>query len=104
MGAYLMNAIRMRDGIPNEQGLAKVKRSVEAFGGRWHSPGEAQWSEGDRTNALILVEFADMTQAQTWYNSADYRNVSRVYVDNAIDLALADGLSPDFTMAGFAQM
>ena len=38
-----------------------------------------------------------------WYNSCEYENISRLYAENAMDLALADGVSPDFTMAGFAQ-
>jgi hypothetical protein len=43
-----------------------------------------------------------MTDAQNWYNSSEYDDISHLYISNAIDLALADGVSPDFTMAGFA--
>ena len=44
-----------------------------------------------------------MTDAQNWYTSSEYNNISHDYIDNGIDLALVDGVSPDFTMAGFAE-
>ena len=99
MGAYLINYGRIRDGVPNQEGLAELKRIVEAYSGRWHSQG----IEDARRNSLVLVEFGTMTEAQNWYNSSEYKNVSHLYVDNAIDLVLVDGVSPDFTMAGPAQ-
>ena len=103
MGTYLINELRIRDGIANEEGLAQVKRTVEAYGGRWHSHREDQTLEAAGRISLVLVEFGNMSQAQNWYNSSEYKNVSHLYVDNAIDLVLVDGVSPDFTMAGLAQ-
>ena len=103
MGVYLINYMRIRDGIPNREGLAHVKKTVEAYGGRWHSHHEGQGLEGARRNSLVLVEFGTMTEAQNWYNSPDYIHIAHMDVDNTIDLALVDGVSPDFTMAGFAQ-
>jgi hypothetical protein len=38
-----------------------------------------------------------------WHCEFDYMNISHVYFDNAIALALVDGVSPDFTTAGFAE-
>jgi len=102
MSAYLINYVRIRDGIPSQEGLAQVKRTVEAYGGRWHSHREEQGLEGARANSVVLVEFGSMTEAQNWYNSREYMNISHRYVDNTIDLTLADEVSPDFTMAGFA--
>lgn len=99
MGAYLINHMRMRDGIPIQEGLAHVKRTVEAHGGRWHGEQRLDRSE---EKSHVLVEFGTMTEAQNWYNSCDYQNISQLYVDNAIDLVLVDGVFPDFTMAGFA--
>ena len=103
MGAYFFNYVRTRDGIPNREGLAHVKRTVEAYGGRWHSHREDQALEDAGANSVVLVEFGSMTQAESCYNSSEYKNVLDLYVENAIDLVLADGVSPDFTMAGFAQ-
>jgi uncharacterized protein (DUF1330 family) len=102
VGAYLINDVRMRDGVPNEEGLAQLKRTVETYCGRWLQRQGSGPAEG-RRSSLILVEFATMTDAQRWYSSFEYERVSRVYVHNAIDLALTDEVGPDFTMAGFAQ-
>ena len=104
MGAYFLNYVRMRDGIPRLEGLAQVKRTVEAYGGRWHSHREDQGLEDGGANSVVLVEFGSMTEAESFYNSSEYKNVLDLYVGNAIDLVLADGVSPDFTMAGFAQV
>jgi len=103
MATYLMNELRIRDGIASEDGLAHVKRTVEAYGGRWHADRADRPLEAARQTSLVLVEFGNMSQAQNWYNSTEYGNVSRLYVENAIDLMLVDGVSPDFTMAGLAQ-
>src|SRR5262245_5321297 len=77
MGAYLINYGRIRDGVPNQEGLAELKRIVEAYSGRWHSQG----IEDARRNSLVLVEFGTTTEAQNWYNSSEYKNVSHLYVD-----------------------
>ena len=73
MSAYLINYLRMRDGIPDQEGLAQVKRTVEARGGRWHSHREEQGLEGARGNSVVLVEFGNMTEAENWYNSYEYK-------------------------------
>jgi len=103
MGAYLINSVRIRDGVPNQEGLAQLKRTAEAYGGRLHSHHEERSLEGARWNSLVLVEFGTMTDAQNWYTSSEYNNILHDYIDNGIDLALVDGVSPDFTMAGFAE-
>jgi len=103
MGAYFFNYVRMRDGIPKREGLAQVKRTIEANGGRWHSNREDQGLEDAGANSVVLVEFGSMTEAENCYNSSEYKNVLDLYVANAIDPVLVDGVSPDFSMAGFAQ-
>src|SRR5215831_1871831 len=103
MGIYLINELRVREGIASEEGLAQMKRTVEAYGGRWHSDRADQALEAARLISLVLVEFGSISQAQNWYNSLEYKDVAQLYVDNAIDLVFVDGVSPDFTMAGLAQ-
>ena len=103
MSAYLINSARICDGTTKQEVLAQVRRTVEAYGGRWHSHRKEQGLEGAQANSVVLVEFGSMTEAENWYNSCEYKNISRLYTDNAMDLVLADGVSPDFTMAGFAQ-
>src|SRR5262245_25263075 len=98
MGAYFINNVRVRDGVLNQEGLAQLKKTVEAYGGRWCC--EEQGREGARANSVVLVEFGCMTDARNWYDSSEYKDISHLYVDNALDLVLVDGVSPDFTMAG----
>jgi uncharacterized protein (DUF1330 family) len=102
MSAYLINYACIRDGIPKQEVLAHVRRTVEAYGGRWHSHWEERALAAARGNSVVLLKFGSMTEAQNWYNSCEYKNISHRYADSAIDLVLADGVSPDFTMAGFA--
>ena len=103
MGAYFFNYVRTRDGIPHQEGLGQVKRTVEVYGGRWHSHRGDQGLEEALANSVVLVEFGSMTEAENCYNSSQYKNILDLYVNNAIDLVMVDGVSPDFTMAGFAQ-
>ena len=102
-GRLLFHLCATRDGISNREGLAQVKRTVEACGGKWHSHRKDQGLEDAAANSVVIVEFGSMTQAESCYNPSEYKNVLDLYVENAIDLVLADGVSPDFTMAGFAQ-
>ena len=90
-------------GIGKQKGLAHLKRSVELHGGRWYSYDQERGVDGGQDNSRVLVEFRNMTDAENWYNSSDYVSILQTYVANSIDLALVDGISPDFTMAGFAQ-
>lgn len=103
MGTYLINDVRARSGLRDEEALAQLQKTVEAYCGRWHSQRQHPDCERARDRSLVVVEFETMTAAQDWYNSSDYDTVSRLYVDNAIDLLLTDDVGPDFTMAGFAE-
>jgi len=103
MGTYLINNVRVRDRVTSHEGLAQLKRTVEEYGGRWLSSPDERALESAPGSSQILVEFGTMTEAQSWYNSSEYHDIASVYVENSIDLALVDGISPDFTMAGFGQ-
>ena len=47
---------------------------------------------------------ASMADAQNWYHSPEYQKILHLRVKNAIsDLILVDGVSADFTVAGFAR-
>ena len=74
MSAYLINYVRIRDGIASQEGLAQVKRTVEAYGGRWHSHWKERALADARAKSVVLVEFGSMTEAQNWYNSCEYEN------------------------------
>jgi len=102
MGTYLVNHVRLREGVPNDEALSQLRRTVEAHGGRCYLWDNAQGADRCDDESRVLVEFANMTDAENWYSSSDYADISQTYVANSIDLALVDGISPDFTMAGFA--
>jgi uncharacterized protein (DUF1330 family) len=74
MSACLMNSARMRDGTPKQEALAQVRRTVEAYGGRWHSHWKERALADARAKSVVLVEFGSMTEAQNWYNSCEYEN------------------------------
>lgn len=107
MTSYLINHLRIPGGIPNEEGLSyleQVESTVKAYGGRWLAQGDVQVVEGAWPGSVVLMEFATMTDAQNWYHSSEYQRILHLRVNNAIsDLILVDGVSPDFTVAGFAQ-
>ena len=107
MSTYLINHLRIPGGIPNEEGLSyleQVERTVKPYGGKWLGQGEVQVLEGAWPGSLVLMEFASMAVAQNWYNSPEYQRILPLRVKNAIsDLILVDGVSADFTVAGFAR-
>jgi len=104
MSTYLINHVRLPDSLRDQEGAAyleQAKSIVELYGGRWLAPPQKSPMEGVPADTLVLVEFASMMEAQNWYNSSEYQNIAHLCPDNAIDLILVDGVSPDFTMAGF---
>ncbi len=107
MSTYLINHLRIPGDVPNEQGLSyleQVERTVHAYGGKWLAQGAGQVVEGSWPGSVVLMEFPSMTEAQNWYHSAEYQKILPLRVNNAIsDLILIDGVSTDFTVAGFAQ-
>lgn len=107
MSTYLINHLRIPGGIPNEEGLSyleQVERTVKPYGGKWLAQGDVRVPEGAWTRSVVLMEFASMAVAQNWYNSPEYQRILPLRVKNAIsDLILVDGVSADFTVAGFAR-
>ena len=106
MSTYLINHLRIPGGVPNEEGLSyleQVESTVKAYGGKWLAQGEVRVVEGAWPGSVVLLEFASMTDAQNWYHSPEYQRILPLRVNNAIsDLILVDGVSADFTVAGFA--
>jgi uncharacterized protein (DUF1330 family) len=103
MSVYLINHVFIRAGVDSREALRQLRSTVEAHGGRCCAEDDEDGVEGGQASSLVLVEFADIVAAKNWYISPDYMDISSIYVENAIDLALVDGISPDFTMTGFAQ-
>src|SRR5262249_50562799 len=103
MSTYLIKHVRTCGGIADHEALAQVRRTVEGYGGRWHSSWEEHGHTGERVTSVVLLEFGTMNDAQNWYNSSEYEGIAHHCVDDTIDLALVDDVSPDLTMAGLSQ-
>jgi uncharacterized protein (DUF1330 family) len=107
MSTYLINHLRIPGGIPNEAGLSyleQVERTVNAYGGEWLAQGDVRVLEGAWPGSVVLLRFPSMDRAMDWYNSAEYRKILPLRVNNSIsDLILVDSVADGFTVAGFAQ-
>lgn len=107
MSTYVINHLRIPGGVPNEGALRyleQVEATAKPYGGRWLAQGEPQVVEGAWPGLVVLIEFPSPADVHKWYDSAEYREILHLRVDNTIsDLILVDGVGPDFTVAGFAQ-
>lgn len=108
MTAYLVNHMRIPNGVPKPDALVYLE-SVEAtfrpYGGRWLVlDAQVEVMEGEWPGSVVLMEFPDMKAAKQWYNSAEYQAILHLRTDNVIsDLILVDPVGPNFTSSGWAQ-
>jgi uncharacterized protein (DUF1330 family) len=108
MTTYLINHLRIPNGVPNPEALVYLE-NVEAtflpYGGKWLViDAKVHPLEGEWPGSVVLMEFPDMETAQKWYNSPEYQKILHLRTDNAIsDLILADHVGPGFTSAAWAQ-
>jgi uncharacterized protein (DUF1330 family) len=108
MTTYLINHLRIPNGVPNPEALEyleHVESTFTPYGGKWlalSAPVEVQ--EGDWSGSVVLMEFPDMNTAKKWYHSPEYQKILHLRTDNVIsDLILVDSVGPDFTSAAWAQ-
>jgi uncharacterized protein (DUF1330 family) len=108
MTTYLINHLRIPNGIPKPDALVYLER-VEAtflpYGGKWLVlDAQVEALEGDWPGSVVLMKFSDMDTAKKWYNSPEYQEILHLRTDNTIsDLILVDQVGPDFTSAAWAQ-
>jgi uncharacterized protein (DUF1330 family) len=108
MSTYLINHLRIPNGIPkpeNLEYLEKVEATFTPYGGRWLAlDGQVEALEGAWPGSVVLMEFPDMSTAKRWYHSPEYQEILHLRTDTAIsDLVLVDAVSRDFTSAGWAR-
>jgi uncharacterized protein (DUF1330 family) len=107
MSTYLINHLRIPGGIPNSEGLdylEQVESTAKPHGGKWLAQGDVNVVEGAWPGSVVLMEFPSLTDAQNWYDSPEYKKIRHLRINNSIsDMILVEGVSPDFTVAGFAQ-
>jgi uncharacterized protein (DUF1330 family) len=107
MPAYLINHLRIPNGVPKPDSLdylEKVEATFKPYGGKWLVlDADVQVMEGEWPGSVVLMEFPDMDTAKRWYHSPEYQQILRLRTDNTIsDLVLVDAVGPDFTSAAWA--
>ncbi len=81
-----------------------MESTAKPYGAKWLAQGDVNVVEGAGPGAVVLMEFPSLADAQDWYNSPEYQKILHLRVNNSIsDLILVEGVSPDFTAAGFAR-
>jgi uncharacterized protein (DUF1330 family) len=108
MSTYLINHLRIPNGVPKPENLEyldKVEATFEPYGGKWLVlDAQVEALEGEWPGSVVLMEFPDMDTAKEWYRSPEYEQILHLRTDNAIsDLILVDPVGPDFTAAGWAR-
>ena len=108
MSTYLINHLRIPNGIPkpeNLEYLEQVDATFEPYGGKWLVlDARVEVMEGAWPGSAVLMEFPDMDAAKQWYRSAEYQEILHLRTDNAIsDLILVDPVARDFTAARWAR-
>lgn len=107
MTTYLIDHLRIPGDVPNEAGLAyleQVEDTAKPYGGKWLAQGEVTVIEGAWPGSVVLMEFPSRQAATDWYDSAAYRAIRPLRINNAIaDIILVDQLPAEFTVAGFAR-
>lgn len=77
--------------------LQKIDATLAPFGGRFIVHGGAvEVVEGSWDGNLIVIEFATRELAHAWYDSAAYREILVLRLDNSVsDVILVDTVSAD---------
>ena len=108
MTTYLINHLRIPNGIPKPENLEyldAVEATFTPYGGKWLVlDAEVESVEGAWPGSVVLMSFPDMETAKRWYHSDEYQAILHLRTDNAIsDLILVDAVGSDFTSAAWAQ-
>jgi uncharacterized protein (DUF1330 family) len=74
--------------------LQRIDATLDAFGGRFLVHGNPiDLREGSWQGDLIIIEFPDLTHAQSWYDSPDYQEILPLRTRNSIgDVLLVGGV------------
>jgi uncharacterized protein (DUF1330 family) len=108
MTTYLINHLRIPNGIPKSENLEyleQVEATFKPYGGTWLAlDAQVESIEGAWPGSVVLMSFPDMDTAKQWHESPEYQEILHLRTDNAIsDLILVDAVGSDFTSAAWAQ-
>ena len=108
MSTYLVNHMRIPNGVPKPDALdylEQVEDTFKPYGGRWLAlDAQVEVMEGAWPGSVVLMEFPDMATAKEWYGSPEYQEILHLRTDNVIsDVVFVDPVAPDFTSAEWAR-
>jgi uncharacterized protein (DUF1330 family) len=108
MTTYLINHLRIPNGVPKGEGLEyleRVEATFQPYGGEWLVLGQHdEVLEGAWPGSVVVMRFPDREAANAWYQSPAYQEILHLRTDTAIsDLILVDQVAADFTSAGLAR-
>jgi uncharacterized protein (DUF1330 family) len=107
MATYLINHLRLPNGVPKEENLVyleQVEATFTPYCGKWLVLDSlVEVVEGAWPGSVVLMEFPDMDAAKAWYASPEYQAILHLRTDNAIsDLVLVEAVGSGFTSAAWA--
>jgi uncharacterized protein (DUF1330 family) len=87
MAAYVIADSKVHDPETMKAYGAKVGETLKKYGGKvLAASGPADVKEGDWNPArVVMLEFADVEAAQTWYNSPEYQEILPIRLSAADD-------------------
>jgi uncharacterized protein (DUF1330 family) len=102
MTTYLVNHLRIPNGVPSPQGLEYLERVEDTFlpyDGRWLVlDAQVEVLEGACPGSVVLMEFPGMATAKKWYFSPEYQETVHLRADSTISgLILVDPVDAGFT-------
>jgi uncharacterized protein (DUF1330 family) len=108
MTAYLINHLRIPNGVPSSEALTyleEVEATFTPYNGKWLVlDAQVEVQEGAWPGSVVLMEFPDMEIAKQWYNSSEYQKIIHLRTDNTIsDLIFVEPVSAEFTSAEWAR-
>lgn len=84
MSFYMIIQTNIKDSEKYNQYIDQVSPIVEKYGGRYHVRGEQIRSLGDwKPERMIVIEFQNEDQIQTWLSSPEYAAVAPLREEGA---------------------
>lgn len=96
MAAYMIAEVDVTDQALYDEYRKLVPETIDKYGGRFLVRGGAiESKEGDwQPKRLVVIEFASMSQARSWYESPEYAPLMAVRHSAAsTNLVLVEGAS-----------
>ena len=85
MSGYVIANINVKNPEAYKEYVGKVKPTVEKFGGEYLvRNGEFKVIDGEwKHPRTVVIKFPSYDKAMEWYNSAEYKPIKQIRLDNA---------------------